>query len=157
MHGEHGGANFTAMRTSSDRHAPAPPPPPPPAAHVRERQAALLRFALFAGVVLFGAVTWFVHRDPQWRAPAPALVESLRLATYAVWAVGVVAVLVARGIHARARDESRQGTALLGWAIGESVAIFGAVYYFMTDDPWRYFYGIVFMLATFILFPVRRR
>jgi hypothetical protein len=31
------------------------------------------------------------------------------------------------------------------------------VYYFLTDDPRRYLIGVFFLLAAFILFPLRRR
>jgi hypothetical protein len=125
--------------------------------HVRERQAGLIRVALLLGVLLFGGVIWFLHRDPGFRPRSADDMEGLRLATYAVWGVAIAGVLILRGVHARARDDTRISTAIMGWAVGEAAALVGGVYYFMSDVPWRYLYGIVFMLATYILFPLRRR
>ena len=141
------GANFTGMHRLPEHDL---------SAHARQRQAALLRIALLLGVLIFGCVTWYIHRDPQWRPAAPEPNRTLVMATYLAWAVGLLGVLIVRGIHARARDETRLATALLGWSLGELVAIAGGVYYFMTDDPSRYLYGLLFMLATYILFPIRR-
>ena len=123
--------------------------------HARQRQVHLVRFALLLGVVLFGVLSWFMHRDPAWQ-PVPGAVETLRVPTWIVWAVGIIGVLIFRGIHARAGEEARLNTALIGPAFGEGVALFGGVYHFQTDDPWRYLYGVLFLLATFMLFPVRR-
>jgi len=53
-------------------------------------------------------------------------------------------------------SQSGRRLGIIGWAIGEAVAIFGAVYYYMLGVPTWYVMGLAFMLGVFALFPVRR-
>jgi hypothetical protein len=40
--------------------------------------------------------------------------------------------------------------------MGEGVALAGGVYYFITNDPRYYVTGILVLLASFMLFPIKR-
>ena len=133
----------------------APTAPIDPRARVA--QLALIRLSLLLGVLLFGGVIYFLHRDPSWRPQPGGNAAAIRMATYVVWAAVVVGALVLRGLHARAPEAERPTFAILGWALGEAAALLGGVYYFLTDDPRRYLIGVFFLLAAFILFPLRRR
>jgi hypothetical protein len=72
-------------------------------------------------------------------------------------AIGLVGMLVLRAIWSRAVDEKQRSTLMIvGWAMGEGVALAGGVYYFITNDPRYYVTGILVLLASFMLFPIKR-
>ena len=126
--------------------APAPP---------RTHQL-LIRFSLLMGVVLFGIVTWFLHRDPAW-TPAPDVFGGrVRLLTIGVWLVAISGILFARQRWARAADDAtRHAFAVGGLALAEGAALFGGVVYFLSDDARLLVAGIFLMLGALVLFPVR--
>lgn len=130
-----------------------PPSTPPPAS---VPVLAVIRGAILAGILVFGGVAWFLHRDAGWR-PAPGLdPELLRWVGLAVWGVAALGVLVVRARWSGVEPGRRASLAITGWALGEMAALWGAVYYLLTDDPGRYFTGVIFLLLTFYLFPVPR-
>ena len=126
--------------------------PPPPSVTA----LAIIRIALLLGVLLFGAAILFILRRGTW-VPAPAeSLETLRMVGMGLWAVGLVAVIVlrARGLG----RTSRYGTdvSIIGWAIGEAVALFGGVYYLLSGRHTWYILGLMFLVMTFLLFPIAR-
>jgi hypothetical protein len=122
----------------------------------RLRTQALIRIALLLGVLLFGGVSVFVHRQPGW---TPATIDPLvfRILGIALWAIAVAGVVILRPWVDRAIDPAqRQTISLIAWTLGEVLALYGGVYFFLTGDGSRYVLGLVFMLGTFVLFPVRQ-
>jgi hypothetical protein len=115
----------------------------------------LIRAALLLGVGMLGVVTYFQHQQNgsvSWdRVPQLAYVPIVALA------IGLVGMLVLRAIWSRAVDEKQRSTLMIvGWAMGEGVALAGGVYYFITNDPRYYVTGILVLLASFMLFPIKR-
>lgn len=124
----------------------------------RERtpaQLGIIRIGLLMGVLLFGAVVWFLHRRPGF-VPDRGM-EQLRPVVPFIM-LGFIAAIVAVRIYlSRVTDAGRLGTyQIIGWAIGEAAALFGGVYYFNTDDPRFFLIGLFVMLASFIVLPLRR-
>jgi hypothetical protein len=112
--------------------------------------------SLLAGVLLFGAVSWYTQRRPDWTPPA-ADFRPFRVAGYLAWGLAVIGVLVLRGRVDRARDAAtRQKLNLFAWTCGEIVALYGGVVYFNTGDASWYLLGLAFMVGTFVVFPIRR-
>jgi hypothetical protein len=133
-----------------------PMPIPPPDEAARLRTQALIRISLLLGVLLFGGVTVFLHRRPGW-APASIDPTVFRILGIALWAIAVAGVVVLRPrLDVTGDPAQRQTINLIAWTLGEMVALYGGVYFFVTGDASRYVLGLVFMLATFVLFPVRR-
>jgi hypothetical protein len=123
------------------------------------RSFAVIRQALLTGVLLFGAVCWYTAKQrgggPQPGADADAF-AAFRVLVPAACLGALVVATVLRGRVARERDpRSRDSLRMIGWAIGESSALFGAVYYYMTGDPKLYVIGVCTLLATFIILPLR--
>ena len=115
----------------------------------------VIRIAMLAGVIVFGAVTWFIRRDAA--APGISNPALLRTIGWVVFAVAVLGMGFMRQRVAAARDAATYGNlAVIGWAFGELAALFGAVYYFVTGDPTRFVTGIMLMLASFVLIPLRK-
>ena len=132
--------------------APARQPGPRPAASL-----ALIRIAMLVGVLTFGAVIWFLHR--QSAAPPAASEGAQRLAGalgYVMIAV-VVAIIAIRVAMARARDAERaRSLNVIGWAAGELAALAGGVHYFLTNDPQWYGTGVLVLVASYVVLPIRR-
>ena len=148
-----------ARSRNRGRHAPRSPeheaataPPPPSAAAL-----AVIRLALLLGVLTFGAMTTFILRRGDPRPPAGDALETMRIVGIVLWVIAVVAVALLR--LRGTRIAGRMGTAspaILGWTIGEAVAIFGGVHYFLSGSPSWYLNGVLFLVATFVIFPLRR-
>ena len=117
---------------------------------------ALIRISLLLGVLLFGAVTWFLHRDPSWQPQDPSTVAGVRRAMYVVWAGAIVTLLALRPRLGAATGAARQSLLVIAWAIGEGAALLGGVYYFLTDDARAFLGGLIVMLGAFLLYPIRR-
>lgn len=124
---------------------------PPPASTL-----ALVRIALLLGVLTFGAVTYYVQRGADWRPAAPEALSSLRLAMLSTWVVVVLLLLVVRARFSRLTESAGRSVLIIAWAIGEGAALFGGVYYFLSGDTQWFIIGLFLMLASFILFPIRR-
>ena len=114
----------------------------------------LIRLALIAGVLMFGAVALFVHRQPSWK---PGMVPSA--IDYALLAYAIVAVSIARAMRGRVLREPdpqrRASLLIIGWAVGEGAALFGAVIFFVTGQGQWYLLGLLAMLGVFAFLPIR--
>lgn len=131
--------------------APSAPPPPSTAA------LAVIRLALLLGVLTFGAMTTFILRRGDPRPPAGDALDTLRIVGIVLWAIAVLAVAFLRLRGTRIAGRMGSATpAILGWTVGEAVAIFGGVYYFLSGRPSWYLNGVLFLVATFVIFPLRR-
>jgi hypothetical protein len=128
------------------------PGAPPPAGTL-----AVIRIALLVGVLMFGVVTYVVQRGETWQPAASSLLETLRIALLATWVVAVVLLLILRARLTRLAEVAGRSVLIIAWAVGEGAALFGGVYYFLSGDPQWFLIGLFLMLASFILFPIRRR
>lgn len=126
-------------------------PPPSPAA------LAVIRLALLLGVLAFGAATTFLVRRGGLRPSPSDTLEMLRMVGIALWIAGIVGVVLLRVRGTRFAGRAGPATAAIaGWAIGEAIAIFGGVHYFLSGQPVWYLNGVLFLVATFVVFPLRR-
>jgi hypothetical protein len=117
---------------------------------------ALIRISLLLGVLLFGAVTWFVHRNPSWRPQSPDALRPLRVVMLAGWVAAIIALIALRPRLGRLTDDARRTFLVICWAIGEGAALLGAVHYFLSGDPLSFLGGLVVMMAALLLYPIRR-
>jgi|SRR5665213_616472 len=90
-------------------------------ANPRPQPLQLIRLFLMTGVLLFGAVVLFVHRQPNWKPGVLPIAVEYVLVAYSILAVSIAAVL--RGRVGWERDPQRRASLLLvGWAVGEGAA-----------------------------------
>ena len=131
--------------------SPAVPPPPSPVA------LAVIRLALLLGVLAFGAATTFIVRQGDWRPSPPGSLDTLRIIGIVLWVMAIAGVVFLRLRGTRLAGRAGAATtAIIGWAIGEAVALFGGVQYFLSGQPAWYLNGVLFLVATFVVFPLRR-
>jgi hypothetical protein len=114
----------------------------------------VIRFALIAGVLMFGAAILFVHRQAGWKAVTlpPAI-------GYTQVVCAVVAVLFALALRGRVMSESapqrRAALLITGWAVGEGAALFGGALFLLTAHSQWYLLGLLGMAGSLIALPAR--
>jgi ABC-type xylose transport system permease subunit len=117
----------------------------------------LIRFAILLGVLVFGAVAWWM-RDGRSATPAPdpRFLERLGIFPAIVAAAALAAVVALRVVWGRTRDTARRRKlAIVALAPGEAAALFGAVAYFLAGDSRWYLAGMFVLAAAVVLFPLR--
>lgn len=110
-----------------------------------------LRIVRYSMLVLLLGIGAFAYYKPQ---PGDgANLGALRLVGFALCAGALVAIAVMRGLRAKAEPAARPTFALVGSAVGEGAALFGAVYMLLGGDPLPFGLGILIFLASWTLLP----
>ena len=117
---------------------------------------ALIRISLLLGVLLLGAVSWFLHRDPSRQPNDPGSLVALQRVMVGVWVLAIVTLLALRPRLSRLTGQARRSFLLVMWALGEGAALIGGVHYYLSGDARSFLGGLVVMLGAFLLFPIRR-
>ena len=104
-------------------------------------------------LLVFGAVVWFLRRSDE--PPFAVDPRGLRLAGQAVWAAVTLGTLGLFLAAARVSPERRATFAVIAWALGESTAIYGGLFWLLLGDPQWYVYGVGCLLLTYFIFPIR--
>lgn len=117
---------------------------------------AVVRIALLMGVLAFGAVVYYLQRGQDWQPADASSLSVLRMALLSAWVVAALLLLILRLRLSRLAEPAGRSLLMVGWAIGEGAALFGGVYYMLSGDPQWFIIGLFIMLASFILFPIRR-
>lgn len=111
---------------------------------------------MLAGLLLFGAVTWFVARQGNTAALAP---ERARLYLYIFIALAASALAGMIAIRSRLASAGSPGQAvtlyLVGYAFAEGAALFGGVAWFLGASIQLYVAGLLVVAAGFQILPVR--
>ena len=117
--------------------APANPQPQP---------LQLIRLFLLVGVLMFGAVVLVVHRQPNWKPGAVPNALPYALVAYSSLVVFIATVL--KGRVGREPDRQRRGPLLImGWAVGESAALFGVMIFYINGQAQWYGLGLLAMVS----------
>ena len=105
-----------------------------------------IRLVLLVGVLIFGAVVLLVHRQPNWKPGAIPNVLPYALVAYSILAVFIATVL--KGRVGREPDPQRRGPLLImGWAVGESAALFGVMIFYINGQAQWYGLGLLAMVS----------
>jgi len=119
------------------------------------RALTMIRVALLAGVLLFGGSTYVVHQNDWSPAPYPVALEYAP-AIFLIIALAITIFLrVALGPNADAGRRGRLG--IMAWVMAEMPALWGAVYYWASDDPKWFMAGVAMLIISFLLFPLKER
>ena len=123
-----------------------------------ERQTQV-RGVLLGLTLFFGLTVWIWHSLGA-NAPNPGVfVRKLRIVGIMTWLYALVQLLDIRfwrSATARRRREAMGiPDSLIAWLFGQMLAWFGIIYYGFTEDARWYLAGLVVLLVTFVVFPVR--
>lgn len=121
-----------------------------------QRALALIRISLLVGVLVFGALTWWLQRAGDRPPSDPSSLRILRISGLAIWAAAFTLLAFLRARLARLSAQGRRSYLVISWGVAETVALFGGVVYFLSGDARWYVAGLFFMLAVFLVFPLRR-
>jgi hypothetical protein len=112
----------------------------------------LMRYAMLALLLLFGA---FTYTQSQSRTPEDggADLSMLRWAGYGLCAVAIVGMAVLRQVREGSEGSVVSTLGLVGSALAEAAALFGAIYMLLGGDISIYALGLVLFLATWSVLP----
>lgn len=116
---------------------------------------AIVRVAMLGGIVILGAVAIFLTKSGQVQPMADEILAPLRIAFVAILGIVVVTMFFFRKKRRALTPEDDPTTVnIIGWALGEAMAMFGAVILFLSGDLSYFFAGVVIMLVAFVFFPI---
>jgi hypothetical protein len=117
-------------------------------------RSVLLGLTLFVGLLVWIAFSLGVL--PR----GTHLVAKLRVVGVMTWLYAIVQIAdmkIWRSRFAqRRRAASRIPEVVEGWLFGQMIAWFGIAYYALTDDPRWFAGGLVLLLVSFVVFPIRQ-
>lgn len=116
-------------------------------------RSVILGTTLFVGLLIW--VCFTVGLIPQ----GMHLIDKLRVLGVTTWLYALVQILDMKIWHSRfaqrRRAASRIPEVLEGWLLAQMLASFGVVYYALTDDARWFAAGIIMLLLSFVVFPIR--
>jgi hypothetical protein len=117
----------------------------------------LIRTALLGGLLVFGAVTFYLRMQPSAATLPP---DRARLLGYVftAMAVGALAVLfvLRRRLEGGVTEQSALQTYIIGYAVAEGTALFGGATWFMGGHLNWYVAGLLLMVISFQILPIKR-
>lgn len=129
----------------------------PPQSGPDPRVVPILRLGFLLGAGLFGGVIGFLRSQGD-VSVNPELARPLTLAGRGVWGLALAGCLL---LASRVRSERDPGRifaqSTIGWALAESAAIFGGVYWYLVGSSQWYFSGLGFLALALIMLPGMRR
>ncbi|MGH7664185.1 MAG: hypothetical protein ACRENI_07825 [Gemmatimonadaceae bacterium] len=124
---------------------------PPPA------MLAVIRIAMLLGVLMLGGFVLFIQRQGRWTAAPAERLETLAYLGYSIWVIAIAGIIFLRGRGARMIERGRYASAsIIGWSLCEAAAIFGGMFYFLSGSPVWYINGLLLLVISFLILPMRR-
>jgi hypothetical protein len=116
-------------------------------------RTALLGLTLFAALLVW--VAFSLGLIPH----GTHLIVKLRVFGALTWLYAIVQIFDLKIWRSRFAQRRRAGSripeVLEGWLLGQMIAWFGIAYYALTDDPSWFIAGLLLLLLTFRVFPIR--
>src|SRR3954469_22520828 len=114
--------------------------------------------AILLGVSLFlGLAVWIFHSLGASSSRDLVFVNKLRGVGVLTWMYALVQMVDLRFYHsrfARRRLASGMPQSVIGWLFGQMLPWFGILYYGLTQDVRWYVAGMVFLVVSFVAFPI---
>ncbi len=119
-----------------------------------------VRAILLAVTLFFGLAVWVFHSLGAAHGPTPVFIGKLRGVGLLTWVYALVQMVDMRFYNSRfaqrRRASMRIPDSLHGWLFGQMLASFGILYYGLTEDLRWYVAGLVILVLSFLVFPIRR-
>lgn len=115
----------------------------------------LIRISMLTGILLFGGLIWFLHSSANGPANVqPGTAQTLLWAGRAIWGMAILGCIVLFGMLQRAPKASKTQTlSIIAWALGEMVALYGGVVWFIGGRNDWYISGVIFLVLSLLAFP----
>ena len=112
-----------------------------------------IRIAMMSGLLLFGGVTWFLHQRPEWIPADDELAGRFTMFGQVLWGLATAALVLLFFQHRKTESPVKASTlSIVAWSVGEALAIFGAVHFYLTGVSTWYVSGLIGMSITFVAF-----
>jgi hypothetical protein len=119
-----------------------------------------VRAILLAVTLFFGLAVWIFHSLGAAHSPTPIFITKLRGVGVLTWLYALVQMADMRFYNSRfarrRRASIRIPDSLHGWLFGQMLASFGILYYGLTEDLRWYVAGLVILVLSFLVFPIRK-
>jgi hypothetical protein len=113
----------------------------------------LVRYAMLAGLLLFGAFAYYQSQHRVADPDSPTNLGALQTVGFGLCALAIVGIAVLRQVRERS-DPAAHGTlGLIGSALAEAAALFGAVFMVLGGSIPVYAIGLVIFISTWTLLP----
>lgn len=112
---------------------------------------------MLLGVLLFGGVVYVARQGEDAPALTAERAGQLLWLGRVLWVLVIAATFFAFTRYQNSPSKSGvQAWSIIGWALGETVALFGAVVWFLGGSPAWFVPGLAFFLVTLVAFPSRQ-
>lgn len=116
----------------------------------------IIRFALLGGLLIFGAVAFYMANEAGMGATGDEEFFSTLFIAFFVLAAAEGGVMYF--IHRRWKQaetfQQKANFSIIGWALGEGLALFGGVILLLGGSTLPFLCGLVFFGVAWMLFPV---
>lgn len=115
----------------------------------------IIRIALLTGVLVFGGIAYYLT-DQRGGGLAPENGGVLQVINIVVLVGAAVGIMIIQRRHLAERDaKKRSALNIIAWALGESTALFGGVHFMLVGNSIPFLVGLVMMIASFVVVPIR--
>ena len=117
----------------------------------------IIRLALLSGLLLFGAVVWYLTASGSFTAPMDAeAFFPMQIAFVALLGgAGGALFVVHQRWKAATAPAQKASFSIIGWALGEAPALFGGVLMLLTSGNVLYYLcGLILFIIAWLLFPI---
>jgi len=117
----------------------------------------IIRFALLAGLLIFGAIAFYMANEGgMGGAGDEEFFSTLLMVFFGLAAAeGAVMYLIHRRWKQAETFQQKANFSIIGWALAEGLALFGGVILLLGGSTLPYLCGLVFFGVAWMLFPVR--
>lgn len=115
----------------------------------------IIRIALLSGVLMFGGIAYYLTQQ-QGGGLGPENADTLQVVNIVMLIAAAIGILFVQRRHAAEKDPQKRTTLnITAWAMGEATALFGGVHFMLVGNPIPFLVGLVMMIASFVLVPIR--
>jgi hypothetical protein len=115
----------------------------------------IIRVALMSGVLVFGGIAYYLTQQ-QGGGLGPEMADTLQIVNIVLLVGAAIGIMILQRRHAAETDPAKRTTLnIAAWAMGEATALFGGVHFMLVGNAIPFLVGLVMMIASFIVVPIR--
>jgi hypothetical protein len=115
----------------------------------------IIRIALMSGVLMFGGIAYYLT-EQNGGGLGPENADTLQIVNIALLVGAAIGIMFIQRRHLAEKDPAKRTTLnISAWALGEATALFGGVHFMLVGNAIPYLVGIVMMIASFVVVPIR--